>query len=161
MIFFDSCGNAITYKEIFPLIKNDDLLLGATDNTSAMAFRMPPTIKAKPEDNEKAAKMGCRTGEDINYAVLGNTCWFTNIEHGVRNESMNLMTMEDNIRFNKKIAGNPNSYIKYDNYNAIEIPATSGIPSDYNGVMGVPISFLNKYNPDQFDIISFRKSDDG
>ena len=69
--------------------------------------------------------------------------------------------MDDNLRFNKRIMGNPSSYKTYDNYDAIEVPVTAGIPSDYEGVMGVPISFLDKYNPDQFEIIKFRHGDDG
>jgi hypothetical protein len=72
------------------------------------------------------------------------------------------MTMADNKKFNKKIQKNENSYQKYDNYDAIEVPYTIAIPSDYDGVMGVPISFLDKYNPDQFEILSandFRKNE--
>ena len=63
------------------------------------------------------------------------------------------MTMEDNKRFNKRIINNPNSYMKYDNYDAIEVPVVAGIPSDHDGVMGVPISFLDKYCPEQFEIL--------
>ena len=80
--------------------------------------------------------------------------WFTNIEHGHRHEFLELMTMEDNLAYgSKKVrsAGYPN----YDNYNAIEVPFTLGIPSDYEGVMGVPISFLGKYNPEQFEILDY------
>ena len=65
--------------------------------------------------------------------------------------------MEDNLRFNKRINKNPNSYKKYDNYDAIEVPFTNGIPDDYTGVMGVPISFLDKYCPEQFEIMGSQR----
>jgi hypothetical protein len=70
------------------------------------------------------------------------------------------MTMEDNKKFNNKVQKSETAYKKYDNYDAIEVPFTDAIPSDYNGVMGVPVSFLDKYNPDQFEIIKFRKGND-
>jgi hypothetical protein len=91
-----------------------------------------------------------------------NCHWFTNLDHGRRHQQLPLMTMADNKKFNKKIQKNENSYQKYDNYDAIEVPYTIAIPSDYDGVMGVPISFLDKYNPDQFEILSandFRKNE--
>ena len=80
--------------------------------------------------------------------------WFTNIDHGRRHEPLPLMTMADNLRFSrhKEIKGKA-AYDHYDNYDAIEVPFTDAIPSDYNGVMGVPISFLDKYCPEQFEIL--------
>jgi len=79
--------------------------------------------------------------------------WMTNIEHGKRHAPLELDTMANNLRFNNSIKNNPNSYQKYDNYDAIEIPRVEGIPCDYEGVMGVPISFLDKYCPEQFEIL--------
>lgn len=114
----------------------------------------------RKSDREKAERLGYPSTETEIYTRLGNSCWFTNIQHGRRHDPLRLMTMEDNKRFNKRIAKNPNSYVKYDNYDAIEVPVTAGIPSDYEGVMGVPISFLNKYCPEQFEIVKFRKGDD-
>ena len=76
--------------------------------------------------------------------------WLTNIDHGRRHQPLQLMSMADNIKFNKKLKGK--EYQKYDNYDAIEVPYTDAIPSDYDGVMGVPISFLDKYCPEQFEI---------
>jgi len=72
---------------------------------------------------------------------MGNTCWFTNLDHGRRHEPLRLMTMTGNKRFNKQVKKDLNCYKKYDNYDAIEVPFTDAIPSDYDGVMGVPISF--------------------
>ena len=90
--------------------------------------------------------------------IATNNClWFTNIDHGKRHQPLPLMTMSDNIKFNKKIK--EKEYSVYDNYDAIEVPYTNAIPSDYDGLMGVPITFLDKYNPDQFEIIG--ASDNG
>jgi hypothetical protein len=82
-----------------------------------------------------------------------SSVWFTNLDHGRRHQQIPLMTMADNKKFNKQIQKRETSYQKYDNYNAIEVPFTNSIPSDYDGVMGVPISFLDKYSPEQFDIV--------
>ena len=91
----------------------------------------------------------------VDGEIMGRapSLWFTNIEHGRRHEPLRLMSMKENQKYNKRIIKNLNSYKKYDNYDAIEIPVTSGIPSDYVGVMGVPISFLDKYCPEQFEIL--------
>ena len=124
--------NAVTYKEIFPLIKDNKMWLGLD----------------KPKDFISPYK---------DVSVNGLCWWFTNLEHGRRHETLPLMTMDDNLRFNNRIMNNPNAYKTYDNYDAIEVPVTAGIPSDYDGVMGVPISFLDKYNPDQFKIVGSRR----
>ena len=85
--------------------------------------------------------------------------WFTNLDHGRRHQKLPLMTMEDNLRFSKhkEIKGKA-AYDRYDNYDAIEVPFTDAIPSDYDGMMGVPVTFLDKYNPDQFEILGYEKS---
>lgn len=88
-----------------------------------------------------------------NYQKLGNVCWFTNLDHGKRHEPIRLMTMSENLTLNGEKLKAKNAYQQYDNYHAIEVPYTKAIPSDYEGVMGVPISFLDKYNPDQFEIL--------
>lgn len=141
--------NAITYKEIFPLLKENKLWIGATNNGKDMVFEVPEGAEVAPKDREKAAKLGY-VG---NYTRLGNACWFTNINHGRRHQPMSLMTMADNLKFSKHKQIRENGYQKYDNYNAIEVPFTDAIPSDYDGVMGVPITFLDKYCPEQFEII--------
>ena len=83
-----------------------------------------------------------------------NTSWYTNLDHGKRHQPIPLMSYEDNLKYSnhKEIKGK-SAYDKYDNYDAIEVPYTDSIPSDYDGVMGVPISFLDKYSPEQFIII--------
>jgi hypothetical protein len=140
--------NAITYKEIFPKIKANKMWLGATGNGTDMVFAVPNGSEISESDRQKAARLGY-IGD---YTRLGNSCWYTNLDHGRRHQPLKQMTMADNIKFNKKLK-NKNAYSKYDNYDAIEVPFTDAIPSDHDGVMGVPISFLDKYNPDQFEIL--------
>ena len=142
--------NAITYKEVFPLIKSNQIWLGATGNGNDMVFGVPEGAKVDDKDRQKAARLGY-VG---NYTRLGNSCWFTSIEHGRRHQPLSLMTMADNLRFSKhKEIRGKTTYAHYDNYDAIEVPFTDAIPSDYDGVMGVPISFLIKYCPEQFEIL--------
>ena len=147
--------NAITYKEVFPLIKENKIWIGATGNGSDMVFGVPEGAQIAEGDRAKAARLGY-VG---NYTRLGNSCWFTNIEHGRRHQPLKLMTMADNLKFNKKLKGQT-EYYRYDNYDAIEIPFTELIPSDYEGVMGVPISFLDKYCPEQFEIVGMCENED-
>lgn len=148
--------NAITYKEVFPLIKNNEMWLGATGFVTDMVFAVPANTIVKPSDKAKAERLGYIG----NYTRLGNSCWFTNIDHGRRHQPLPLMTMEDNLKFSKHKEIRERGYPKYDNYDAIEVPYTDAIPSDYDDAMGVPISFLDKYCPEQFNIIKFRKGDD-
>jgi len=142
--------NAIAYKEVFPYIKENKVWLGATGNGSDMVFAVPKGSEVAEKDREKAARLGY-VGD---YTRLGNSCWFTNIDHGRRHQPLPLMTMADNLKFSrhKEIKGKT-EYDRYDNYDAIEVPFVDSIPSDYDGVMGVPISFLDKYCPEQFLII--------
>ncbi len=122
--------NALKYTNIFPLIQNNNIWLGVSNGAKTYI---------KPDKTEQK---------------MGNTCWFTNIDHGRRHQWLPLMTLEDNLRYSKhKEINGKKSYDTYDNYDAIEVPFTDAIPSDYSGCMGVPISFLDKYNPDQFEII--------
>jgi len=116
---------------------------------------LPPDTEVSEKDRQKAARLGY-IGD---YTRLGNSSWFTNLDHGRRHQPLPLMTMEDNKKFNTQIQKNENSYKKYDNYNAIEVPYTSAIPSDYDDVMGVPITFLDKYSPEQFEILGATESE--
>ncbi|MBI2436224.1 MAG: DNA methyltransferase [Candidatus Magasanikbacteria bacterium] len=138
--------NCITYKEVFPLIKNNKMWVGSTSFNQDMLFVSPEKI-----DPTEKPSTATRTVDGIVY-LRSPSVWFSSIDHGRRHQALPLMTMEDNIKFNTQIQKNENSYKKYDNYDAIEVPFTNAIPSDYDGVMGVPISFLDKYNPEQFEI---------
>ena len=147
-IIIGTIGAAI-YKEIFPLIKENLLWIGATNNGKDMVFEVPKGANVDPKDRDKAAKLGY-VG---NYTRLGNACWYTNLTHGRRHQPMQLMTMADNVKFSKHKQIRETGYQKYDNYNAIEVPFADAIPVDYDGVMGVPITFMDKYCPEQFEII--------
>ena len=139
----------LSYKEIFPEIKNNRLWVGVTCNREDMVFEVPEGAVVNPKDREKAAKMGY-VG---NYTRQGNACWYTNVDHGRRHSELSLMTMEDNLKFSKHASIREYGYVKYENYDAIEVPFVDAIPSDYAGAMGVPSSFIDKYNPDQFEIL--------
>ena len=102
------------------------------------------------------------------YAVAGDhkkgmirvsgVTWFTNLEHGRRHQPIILMTMKDNLRYSKHKDLRETGYQKYDNYDALEVPYSDAIPSDYEGVMGVPVTFLDKYCPEQFEIVGITKT---
>lgn len=141
--------NATTYKEIFPFIKSNKIWLGATGYSTDMVFGVPDGAVVSRSDREKAAKLGY-VG---NYTRLGNSCWFTNIDHGRRHQPIPLMSMEDNLIYSRHKDIRGKRYNRYDNYDAIDVPYTDAIPSDYEGVMGVPITFLDKYCPEQFEIV--------
>ena len=127
-------SNAITCKEIFPLIMQDKLWLGVTrSGTGSMWFRIM---------DDFPVKSGQKVENGIRYQTIGNSAWFTNLDVKKRHEEMILV---------KRYT--PEAYPHYDNYDAIEVSKVVDIPCDYAGVMGVPITFLGKYNPDQFEII--------
>jgi len=135
--------NAITYKEVFPLIKKNKLWLGNGFHSGSAYFTTP--IKRQYATGEYNNKSG--------LVKFGNCCWFTNLDHGRRHKPLSLMALLDNVKFSKHKKVRGKSYFQYDNYEAIEVPFVDAIPSDYDGVMGVPISFLHKYSPEQFEIL--------
>ena len=142
---------AMTYLETFPLIMNNKLWLGPTIRSGDREFRVP--------DHYPLEASSSRVDENgVKYIRVKGVRWYTNLDHGRRHEELSLMTMADNLRYNKKLGGRP--YDRYENYDAIEVPFTDAIPSDFDGVMGVPITFLDKYNPDQFEIVGTLDSSD-
>jgi hypothetical protein len=143
--------NAITYKEIFPLIKDNKLWLGV-DNGGTKWFQVKDDYDITTETRKKVEN-------GVKFFSMGSIMWFTNLDHGRRHQELPLMTMAENLKFNKKM-GSMKAYDRYENYDAIEVPTYKQIPSDYDGVMGVPITFLDKYNPDQFDIVGTTESND-
>lgn len=137
-------ANAITYKEIFPLLKENKMWLGVSrTGVGSMYFYV---FEGAPEKTGQIVDSNGRRMQTI-----GNSAWFTNIDHGRRHEPLALMTMEENLRFNKVVR--ETGYQEYANFDGIEVPRTDAIPSDFEGFMGVPITFLGKYNPDQFEIV--------
>ena len=144
--------NAITYKEIFPLIKENKIWLGTGMGRWISGFIVPESYQLYGSE--------ARIDEKGTRIVATNNClWFTNLDHGKRHQHLPLMTMQDNVKFSKHKEIKGKEYQKYDNYDAIEVSYTDAIPSDYNDVMEVPITFLDKYNPEQFEIIG--ASDNG
>lgn len=137
--------NIITYKEVFPLIKQNKAWLGTGMGRWISGFIVP--------DSYELYGTEARIDDSGSRIIATNSClWLTNIDHGKRHQPLTLMTVDDNLKYNKKLKG-ISSYKVYDNYDAIEVPFTDAIPSDYKGVMGVPITFLDKYNPEQFVIL--------
>ena len=150
--------NAISYKEVFPLIKDNKMWLGATGYITDMVFGVPEGTIIKESDKAKAERLGYIG----NYTRLGNSCWFTNVDHGRRHQPLRLMTMAENLKHSKhKDIRGREDYVHYENYDAIEVPYTDAIPSDYEGAMGVPLTFLDKYCPEQFEIIGHPHGDYG
>ena len=142
--------NAITYKEVFPLIKDNKIWLGTGMGRWISGFIVP--------DNYGLYGSEARIEKGQRIVATNNALWLTNLDHGKRHQVLSLMTMEDNIKFSKHKSIKGKSYDYYDNLDGIEVPYTDAIPKDYNGVMGVPISFLDKYNPEQFEIIGLGNS---
>lgn len=149
--------NSITCKEIFPKIKNNQLWLGATGFMTDMVFAVPKGAEVDPKDKAKAAKLGY-VGD---FTRLGNSCWYTNLEHGRRHEPLSLMSMKDNMRYSRHKEIRERGYIKYENYDAIEVPYVDAIPADYDGAMGVPRTYLDKYCPEQFELVGFAEGESG
>jgi Adenine-specific methyltransferase EcoRI len=129
--------NVISYKEIFKLVKETKLWIGVNSNRNFSGFIVPEHYSMHGTE--------ARLDEKGNRIVsTNNTCWFTN---------MHISKLDEELDTGKTYFGNESDYPKYDNYNAINIDKTNDIPMDYKGQMGVPITFLNKYNPAQFEIV--------
>lgn len=140
--------NALTYREVFPLIKDNKIWLGNGFHNGNAYFR--PVGEREYASGVKDDSTG--------LVKFRNCCWFTNLDHGRRHQPLSLMTMEENIMYSKHKDIRGKGYVHYDNYDAIEVPYTDAIPSDYDGAMGVPITFLDKYCPDQFEILGITKT---
>lgn len=146
--------NAITYKETFTLIKENKVWLGQSIHSGDREFQVPESYPLEAA--------GWRVDDNGNKFIrVKGVRWFTNIDHGRRHQPLPLMTLNDNLRFSKhKEIKDSNEYVRYENYDAIEVPFTDAIPSDFNGIMGVPISFLDKYAPEQFEILGMCENSD-
>ena len=137
-------NNAITYKEIFPLIKDNQMWVGYTANKTC-TFRVGEGYTF----DERITK---QINDGNYYGKVPAITWFTNLPNTKRNEEMVLTA---------SYYANPDAYPHYDNYDGINVDRLSQIPKDYEGAMGVPITIIDSYNPEQFEIIKFRKGDDG
>jgi hypothetical protein len=143
--------NAITYKEVFPLIHDNRLWLGPTISSGDREFGVPKSYPLNAA--------GYRVDDDgKKFIRVKGVRWFTNIDHGRRHEPLQLMTAEENLKFSRHESIRETGYPRYDNFDAIDVGYTDAIPSDHDGVIGVPITFLDKYNPDQFEILGTTQS---
>ena len=142
--------SAISNKEVFPLIQENKIWLGN-------GFLHGNAFFSSPNTREYASGV---FDESTGLVKFRNVVWFSTLDHGRRHQPLTLMTEAENFRFSKDKKVKGVGYQKYDNYDAIEVPSTAAIPSDYNGVMGVPISFLDKYNPDQFEVLGITQRND-
>lgn len=140
--------NAISYKEIFPYLMENKMWVGSTSLNGGRWMIMPDGIKIESSSAKKN-----EYGQIL--VNIPGVCWFTNVEHGKRHQKLELMTMDDNVRYSKHKEIRNIGYKKYDNYDAIEVNYVDSIPKDYKGLIGVPVTFMERYNPDQFDIIGF------
>ena len=140
---------AIGYKEIFPLIKDNRLWVGNTSMSRDMLFDVPKDYAQELVATRKEGS-AYKIVDGVVKGRLGSASWYTNLDHKKRHEDLILW---------KRYS--PDEYPTYDNYDAINVNKVAEIPCDYDGAMGVPITFLNKHNPDQFQIVRFRKGDDG
>ena len=148
--------NAIAYREVFPHIKENRIWAGNKSFGGGMDMIMPKEIF----DANKLKKYHTDEEGNIIQNIMG-VVWFTNIDHGRRHEPLPLMTIEDNILYSKHKEIRGKGYTHYENYDAIDVPYSDAIPSDYDGLMGVPRTFLDKYCPDQFEIIGNAEGDAG
>ena len=138
--------NAISYKEIFPLIRDNKMWVGPSISSGDREFGVP--------DHYPLEAAGFRIDEKGNkYIRVKGVRWYTNIEHGRRHEPLSMLTMDENIKYSKHKEVKGQQYFRYINFNGIDIPKGDAIPSDFDGIMGVPISFLDKYCLEQFEII--------
>ena len=143
--------NAITYKEVFPLMKDNLMWLGASIHSGDREFGIPSYYPVEAA--------GWRVDENGNKFIrVKGVRWFTNLDHGRRHEPLALMTMAENIKYSRHKEVRWQEYKRYDNYEAIEVPFSDAIPSDYDGAMGVPITFFDKYCPEQFEILGITKT---
>lgn len=155
-VLFSVIGSrsALTYKEVFPLIRDNKMWIGKGFHKGDAYFQIPENAR-----EDYAAGVFDETTRRVHFR---NITWYTNIEHGRRHEPLQLMTMEENERFSKHKKLIEQGYQRYDNYDGVDVPFVDSIPADYDGLLGVPITFLDRYNPDQFDILGITKTwDDG
>lgn len=145
--------NCLTYNEVFPKIKSNLIWLGTGMGRWISGFIVP--------ENYQLYGTEAYIDSEGNRIIATNNClWLTNLEHGKRHDILPVSSMAENLKYNKTLKkkllkkfGDCSKYPEYDNFDGIDVPFTEAIPKDYDGMMGVPITFLDKYNPEQFEII--------
>ena len=145
--------NAVTYKEVFTLIRDNKMWLGVKSTSHPMFFKTSNKEYSDKVSKERPEGSWWRKIDGEVCIGINNSCWLTNIDHGRRHQPMPLMSMDDNLKFSRHKEIKGLGYQKYENYDAIEVSYIDSIPGDYRGEMGVPVSFLDKYCPEQFEIV--------
>lgn len=144
--------NAISYKEVFPSLKDNKMWIGATNFNTGMYFRVPEDFEYASTYKFEREKNGMKVNR------VPAICWFTNLEHGRRHTQTPLMSMADNIKYSKHSEIKGKGYQHYDNFDAIEVNYYDAIPSDYDGMMGMSLTYMDKYCPEQFEIVGITKT---
>lgn len=144
--------NAISYKEVFPSLKDNKMWIGATNFNTGMYFRVPEDFEYASSYKFEREKNGMKVNR------VPAICWFTNLEHGRRHTQKPLMSMADNIKYSKHSEIKGKGYQHYDNFDAIEVNYYDAIPSDYDGMMGMSLTYMDKYCPEQFEIVGITKT---
>lgn len=142
--------NTINTKDVFPLVVSGKLWMGNGFTNGNAYFQVADGTKKSYADGVYDSV--------TNLVKFRNCCWYTNLEHGRRHQPLQLMSMSDNLRYSRHREIRDVGYRHYDNYDAIEVPYSDAIPSDYDGVMGVPVTFLDKFCPEQFEIVGITKT---
>lgn len=150
--------NAITYKEVFPYLKDTEIWLGYKSLNQDMYFDVPGDRREWLLENKKEGS-AYKIIDGVVMGRLASACWFTNLDHGKRHQPLMLDTMAHNLKFNKKLRNKLSrdystaEYPRYANYDALEVPYVECIPSDYDGAMGVPATVMDQFDPSQFEIL--------
>lgn len=146
---------------MFPHLERNEIWLGYKSLSQDMYFHVTDDYKQWLIENKKEGS-AYKIIDGVVMGRLASACWFTNIDHGKRHEPLLLDTMAHNLKYNKKLRKKLEKeygkieYPRYDNYDAIEVPFVECIPSDYDGIMGVPMTFMDRYDPEQFEILGRR-----
>lgn len=144
--------NSISYKEVFPRMKDNQVWNGVTNFNKGMYFRVPEDFEYAPTYKFEREMDGMKVNR------VPGICWYTNIEHGRRHRPLCLMTEADNIKYSKHKEMKGVGYKHYDNFDAIEVNYFDAIPTDYDGMMGVSLTYMDKYCPEQFEIVGITQS---
>ena len=139
--------NNITYKDVFPLIKDNKVWLGCRSLSRDMYFDVPDERKEWLVKNKKEGS-AYKIVDGVVMGRLASACWFTNLDHKSRHDFI-----DTSYSYSKKNQLYPELYPKYDEYDAINVDKMAEIPMDYKGIMGVPVTFLGKFNPEQFEVV--------
>jgi len=149
--------NSTTYKDVFDYIRNGEVWWGTKSSSKQMFLGAPNWYTEKVRTTKPRGSWWTEV-DGKTVVGINNAIWFTNLDHGRRHEPLDLMSTEDNVKYSRHKEIRGRGYVHYDNYDAVEVKYFDAIPSDVDGLMGVSITFLDKFNPDQFEIVGITKT---